>query len=43
MFCLSISLEYRLVTAIHVTTLFSMVIMNVAFGLYVDMKVKKTD
>lgn len=43
MFCLSIALDYKLVQAIHLTTLFTMLITNVAFGLYIHLKVRKTD
>ncbi len=43
MFCLSIALDYKLVTAIHLTTLFSMIITNVAFTLFFHLKVRKED
>ena len=43
MFCLSIALDYKLVTAIHLTTLFSMLIFNVFFGLFMHMRLKKQD
>jgi hypothetical protein len=41
MFCLSIALDYKLVTAIHLTTLFSMLLFNIFFGLYMHMRVRK--
>jgi hypothetical protein len=43
MLALAVALGYRMVTAIHLTTVVSMIIMNFAFGLFVDIKVKKND
>ena len=43
MLALAVGLGYRMVTAIHLTTLVSMMVMNLAFGLYVDIRVKKSD
>ena len=43
MFCLSIALDYKMVTAIHLTTLFSMVIINIAFGIFIHIKLRKED
>jgi hypothetical protein len=43
MFCLSIALDYKLVTAIHLTTLFSMLLFNIFFGLYMHMRLRKHD
>jgi hypothetical protein len=40
---LSIGLGYRMITALHLTTLVSMFLINVTFGVYVDMRVKKSD
>lgn len=43
MFCLSIALDYKLVVAIHLTTLFGMLITNIAFTLFFDLKIRKED
>jgi hypothetical protein len=43
MFCLAIALDYKLVQAIHLTTLFTMIITNLAFGLYVHLRIRKND
>ena len=43
MFCLSIALDYKLVTAIHLTTLFSMLNLNLFFGLFMHMRLRKLD
>lgn len=43
MFALALALDYKLVTAIHFTTLAGMVITNFAFGLFIDLKLKKND
>jgi hypothetical protein len=32
-----------MITALHLTTLVSMFLINVTFGVYVDMRVKKND
>lgn len=43
MFCLSIALDYKLVQSIHLTTLFTMLITNLSFGLYIHLRIRKTD
>lgn len=43
MFCLSIALNYELITAIHLTTIFTMYIINLAFGLLLHLKLRKED
>ena len=43
MFGLSIELNYKMVTAIHLITLFSMLFANVGFGLFLHMRLRKED
>ena len=43
MFCLAIAMDYQLVTAIHLFTLFSMLIFNLFFGLFMHLRLRKMD
>ena len=43
MFCLSIALDYMLVQAVHLTCLFTMLLTNVAFTLFLHRRQRKGD
>jgi hypothetical protein len=43
MFCLSIELNYDLVTSIHLICLFSMMLANLGFTLIMHLKLRKDD
>jgi hypothetical protein len=43
MFCLSIALDYMLIQAVHLTCLFTMLLLNLSFGLFLDLRQRKLD
>ena len=43
MFCLSIALDYMLVQAVHLTCLFTMLLTNLGFSLFLHLRQRKSD